>query len=116
MAAAVRGGSKVSKKKTSTAKKKGKGSSLKRAPTAADVLQTVDELVDSFQYEEAVKCCEEGLQRDPCNAALLETLGSLLLELDNTDKAYEISYPIHYILLHCLTRNVSPKEVPPLLR
>lgn len=92
-AAAVRGGSKVSKKKTSVAKTKGKGSSSwKRAPTAADILQSVDELVDCFQYEEAVKCCEEALQRDPHNAALLETLGSLLLELGNAEKAYEISY------------------------
>ena len=92
-AAAVRGGSKVSKKKTSAAKKKGKGSSSsKRTPTAVDVLQCVDELVDCFQYEEAVKCCEEALHRDPHNAAILETLGSLLLELGHADKAYEISY------------------------
>ena len=58
---------------------KGKGSSSKRALTVTDVLQTVEELVDSFQYEKAVKCCEEGLQKDPHNAALLEALGSLLL-------------------------------------
>ena len=107
--AAVRGGSRVSKKKTSATRKKGKGSSSKRAPTVTDVLQTVEELVDSFQYEKAVKCCEEGLQKDPHNAALLETLGSLLLELENADKAYEISYSItsKLILSICIAESIN---------
>ena len=115
--AAVRGGSKVSKKKKSSGtKRKGKGSSSKRAPSAADVLQTLEELVDCFQYEEAVKCCEEGLQRDPCNATLLETLGSLLLEVDKADRAYEISDSMLCIPCLCLAYNVPPTEVPPLLQ
>ena len=54
-------------------------------------LRNIDELIDSFQYELAVERCEKILATDGSQLPILETLGSLSLELGDADKAFEIS-------------------------
>ena len=56
-------------------------------------MQKVDECIDSFQLELACKFCEKALQIEPNNVHVLDTLGPLLLEIGDTDKAIDISFP-----------------------
>ncbi|XP_056019872.1 uncharacterized protein LOC125669168 [Ostrea edulis] len=51
------------------------------------LLDKVDEYIDSFQYELAQKFCQRALEIEPDNMRALETAGSLLLELGNTEAA-----------------------------
>ena len=57
-----------------------------------DLMQKVDECIDSFQLELACKFCEKALQIEPNNVHVLDTLGPLLLEIGDTDKAIDISF------------------------
>nr|XP_022313654.1 probable assembly chaperone of rpl4 [Crassostrea virginica] len=51
------------------------------------ILDKVEEYIDSFQYELAQKFCQRALEMEPDNLRALETAGSLLLELGNTEAA-----------------------------
>ena len=50
----------------------------------------VEEYIDSFQYELAQKFCQRALEMEPDNLRALETAGSLLLELGNTEVAKQV--------------------------
>lgn len=50
----------------------------------------VEEYIDSFQYELAQKFCQRALEMEPDNLRALETAGSLLLELGNTEAAKQV--------------------------
>ena len=52
----------------------------------------VEEYIDSFQYELAQKFCQRALEMEPDNLRALETAGSLLLELGNTEAAKQVQY------------------------
>lgn len=58
-----------------------------------DLLQKADECIDSFQLDLACKFCEKAQQIEPNNVHVLDTLGPLLLEIGDTDKAIDISFP-----------------------
>lgn len=62
-----------------------------------DLMQKADECIDSFQLELACKFCEKALQIDPKNVHVLDTLGPLLLEIGDTDKAIDISFIVIYV-------------------
>ena len=79
---------KVRKKKLST----GRGKTDKTTPyTVDDLLTRAEECMDSFQLELACKFCERALEIDPSSVRVLDTLGPLLLETGETDRAIEIS-------------------------
>ena len=79
---------KVRKKKLSS----GRGKMDKTTPyTVDDLLTRADECMDSFQLELACKFCERALEIDPNSVRVLDTLGPLLLETGETDRAIEIS-------------------------
>ncbi|KAL9968141.1 hypothetical protein ACROYT_G026475 [Oculina patagonica] len=104
---------KKAKKNTTTAKKKGPTSELSEkvvtdlhksendcetVPTEgkktkgktkysiADLLKQVDECLDNFNYELAVKFCERALDMEPVNVEVLEMAGAVFLETGDTDK------------------------------
>ena len=49
------------------------------------------EAIDSFNYELAQKFCQRALEIEPDNTRVLETSGTLLLEMGNVDAAKQIS-------------------------
>lgn len=55
--------------------------------SADQILDKVDEYIDSFQYELAQKFCQRALEMEPDNIRALETAGSLLLELGDIEAA-----------------------------
>jgi len=67
---------------TKKQKQKGKGKY-----SVADLLKQVDECLDNFNFELAVKFCEKALDIEPDNVEVLETAGSVFLETGDTDKA-----------------------------
>ncbi|XP_003728431.2 probable assembly chaperone of rpl4 [Strongylocentrotus purpuratus] len=51
------------------------------------LLEKVDEYLDTFEYEMAQKFCQRALQMEPDNVRALESSGNLLAELGDTDGA-----------------------------
>lgn len=51
----------------------------------------MEEYLDSFELDMAVKFCERALQLEPDNLSVLDTMAPLLLEAGEMDKAYEVS-------------------------
>lgn len=56
-----------------------------------DLMQKVDDCIDSFQLELACKFCDKALQIDPDSVRVLDTLGPLLLETGDMERAIDIS-------------------------
>lgn len=61
--------------------------SAKESYSIDDILDKVEEYIDTFQYELAQKFCQRALEMDNDNIRALETSGFLLLELGNMDAA-----------------------------
>ncbi|KAL5017057.1 hypothetical protein ScPMuIL_006646 [Solemya velum] len=55
--------------------------------TVDQLLDKVEEYTDRFEYELAQKFCQRALEVEPDNLRVLETTGTLLLELGNTEGA-----------------------------
>ncbi|XP_066302015.1 uncharacterized protein [Branchiostoma lanceolatum] len=55
--------------------------------TVDELLDKVEECMDSYNYEVAQKFCQRALELEPDNLRALEVSGSLLLELGDGDKA-----------------------------
>lgn len=53
----------------------------------------VEEYLDCFQVEMAVKFCERALKLEPDNLEVIDTLAPLLLEAGDGDRAFEVSSP-----------------------
>lgn len=51
-----------------------------------------EHFIDEFHYELAQKFCQRALEQDADNVRALETSGSLLLELGNTEAAKQVSW------------------------
>ena len=51
----------------------------------------MEESLDAFQYEMAVKFGLRAVEREPSAAHVLEGVGPVLLELGRTDEALEVS-------------------------
>lgn len=65
-------------------KKKTKG---KTKYNIADLLKQVDECLDNFNFELAIKFCERALDMEPENVEVLEMAGAVFLETGDVDKA-----------------------------
>lgn len=52
----------------------------------------VDECLDNFNFELAVKFCERALDIEPDNVQVLETAGAIYLETRDTNKAKQVSF------------------------
>lgn len=52
-----------------------------------DLMKQVDECLDNFNFELAVKFCERALDIEPDNVQVLETAGAIYLETRDTNKA-----------------------------
>ncbi|XP_068716062.1 uncharacterized protein [Montipora foliosa] len=57
--------------------------------TIEDLLKQVDECLDNFNFELAVKFCERALDIEPDNVQVLETAGAVYLETGDIHKAKE---------------------------
>lgn len=55
------------------------------------IILQVDECLDNFNYELAVKFCERALCIEPDNMEVLEMAGSVYLETGDMDKAKSVS-------------------------
>lgn len=55
--------------------------------TVEQLLEKAEDCIDRFEYELAQKFCQRALEIDPDNVQVLETTGTLLLELGNTESA-----------------------------
>ncbi len=62
------------------------------------VILQAEEYIDTFQYELAQKFCERALTMDSDNLRALETSGTLLLELEQMEKAKAVSFKMIKIL------------------
>ena len=51
----------------------------------------VDECLDNFNFDLAVKFCEKALGIEPDNVEVLEVAGAVYLETGETDKAKTVS-------------------------
>jgi len=71
-------------KTVDTVKKKTKG---KIKYNVADLLKQVDECLDNFNFELAIKFCERALDMEPENVEVLEMAGAVFLETGDVDKA-----------------------------
>ena len=56
------------------------------------LLLQVDECLDNFNFELAVKFCERALDIEPDNVEVLEMAGSVFLETGDIDKAKSVSF------------------------
>ncbi|ELU00614.1 hypothetical protein CAPTEDRAFT_225563 [Capitella teleta] len=63
--------------------------SKKDAPkfTVDELMDKVDEYVDSFEFEIAQRFCQKALEMEPNNIRVIETSGTLLLELGDLENA-----------------------------
>ena len=52
----------------------------------------MDECLDNFNFELAVKFCERALDIEPDNVEVLEMAGSVFLETGDIDKAKSVSF------------------------
>ena len=52
----------------------------------------IDECLDNFNFELAVKFCERALDIEPDNVEVLEMAGAVYLETGETDKAKTVSF------------------------
>ena len=93
-----------------TAKHDAQTKSVTPKYTAEQLLQRVEEYVDSFQYDLAAKFCERALQVEPDNLKALELSGFLSLQSGDTEHAKLVSFgyklfvydrTVLYGLLHC---------------
>jgi Tfp pilus assembly protein PilF len=50
----------------------------------------VEEYLDSFEIDMALKFCERALQLEPNNLYVLDTMAPLLLEAGESDRAFEV--------------------------
>ncbi|KAJ7389971.1 hypothetical protein OS493_028023 [Desmophyllum pertusum] len=57
----------------------------------ADLLKQVEECLDNFNFELAVKFCERALDIEPDNVEVLEMAGTVFLETGDIDKAKSVS-------------------------
>lgn len=55
--------------------------------TVDDLLSRVEEYVDCFQFELAIKFCEKALEIEPANSRVIETAGNLFAEIGDIDSA-----------------------------
>ena len=62
------------------------------------LLFQAEECIDRFEYEVAQKFCQRALEQEADNIRALETSGTLLLELGNTDGAKQVyNRPVKYV-------------------
>ena len=59
----------------------------------------IEECLDAFQYEEALRLCEQALTLEPRSAEVLDVAGPLLLELGHTDRAIKVSLGLSSLTL-----------------
>ena len=52
----------------------------------------MDECLDNFNFELAVKFCERALETEPDNVQVLETAGAIYLETRDKNKAKQVSF------------------------
>ena len=55
------------------------------------IILQVDECLDNFNFDLAVKFCEKALEIEPDNVEVLEVAGAVYLETGETDKATTVS-------------------------
>ena len=55
------------------------------------IISQVDECLDNFNFDLAVKFCEKALEIEPDNVEVLEVAGAVYLETGETDKAKTVS-------------------------
>ena len=55
------------------------------------IILQVDECLDNFNFDLAVKFCEKALEIEPNNVEVLEVAGAVYLETGETDKAKTVS-------------------------
>ena len=55
------------------------------------IILQVDECLDNFNFDLAVKFCEKALEMEPDNVEVLEVAGAVYLETGETDKAKTVS-------------------------
>ena len=55
------------------------------------IILQVDECLDNFNFDLAVKFCEKALEIEPDNVEVLEVAGAVYLETGETDKAKTVS-------------------------
>lgn len=67
--------------------KKQKQAGGKSNYSIADLLKQVDECLDNFNFDLAVKFCEKAREIEPDNVEVLEVAGAVYLETGETDKA-----------------------------
>ena len=56
------------------------------------IILQVDECLDNFNFDLAVKFCEKALEIEPDNVEVLEVAGAVYLETGETDKAKTVSF------------------------
>ena len=56
------------------------------------IILQAEEYIDSFDFELAQKFCQRALEQDVDNIRALETSGTLLLEVGETEKAKSVSF------------------------
>ena len=56
------------------------------------IILQVDECLDKFNFDLAVKFCEKALEIEPDNVEVLEVAGAVYLETGETDKAKTVSF------------------------
>ena len=55
------------------------------------IILQVDECLDNFNFDLAVKFCEKALEIEPDNVEVLEVAGAVYLETGESDKAKTVS-------------------------
>ena len=56
------------------------------------IIFQVDECLDNFNFDLAVKFCEKAREIEPDNVEVLEVAGAVYLETGETDKAKTVSF------------------------
>ena len=56
-----------------------------------DLSFQVEDYLDSFQVDMAIRFCERALQLEPANLYILDTLAPLLLEAGDSDRAFQVN-------------------------
>ena len=77
----------MGKNKRGRTSKKSKGSKEKFQYSVDDLMDKVEEYVDRFEYDLALKFCDKALKMDPSNARVIETSACVYAETGDTDKA-----------------------------
>lgn len=64
------------------------------------LVSQMEECLDAFQYEMAVRFGLRAVQREPNAAHVLEEVGPVLLELGHTEEALEVSCAARECAMH----------------